>query len=93
MNQAVLLSERRLSFLEHLRAESMELLRLASALTEDLAKSVCEFNASHKKFTRLSEDLRLKVKYISDQTYQLEQLDVSLFFVDVYVIFVFQLNL
>ncbi len=76
MNQAVLLSERRLSYLENSRAESIELLRLATALTEDLSKAVCEFNGAYRKFSRLSEDIRLKMKYIAGQLDELFILEV-----------------
>ncbi|KAL7061677.1 hypothetical protein AAHC03_01606 [Spirometra sp. Aus1] len=77
VNQAVVLTERRLGFLEHLRAESMELLRLATGLTDDLAKSVCEFNSSWKKYSRLSEDCKQKMALIQNQTETLKTLEVG----------------
>lgn len=76
VNQAVLLSERRLSYLETSRAESLELLRLATALTEDMAKAVCEFNGAHKKFSRLSENCQAKLRQIAGHLDDISGLDV-----------------
>ncbi len=78
MNQAVVMSERRLGFLEHLRAESQELIKLAGGLTEDLMASVCDYNMSYKRFSHLSEEMRQKMNQIREQLHTLNNLDVSL---------------
>ena len=76
INQAVVLSERRLSVLEASRAENMELLQLATSLSEELARAVCEFNAAFRKHSRLSEDCQIKMHLIERQLDDLHSLEV-----------------
>uniref|UniRef100_A0A5K3FAZ7 Coiled-coil domain-containing protein 77 n=1 Tax=Mesocestoides corti TaxID=53468 RepID=A0A5K3FAZ7_MESCO len=78
VNQTVLLSERRLSFLESVRAENIELQQLATALADDMAKAVCEYNNAYRKYSRLSEDCQLKMKQINRQLEEISILEAKL---------------
>ncbi|KAL5103539.1 hypothetical protein TcWFU_004809 [Taenia crassiceps] len=78
INQAVVLSERRLSLLERSRAENLELLHLATSLSEEMGRAVCEFNGAFRKHSRLAEDCQIKLRLIERQLEELETLETRL---------------
>ncbi|EUB59779.1 Coiled-coil domain-containing protein [Echinococcus granulosus] len=78
INQAVVLSERRLSLLERSRAENSELLQLATSLSEEMARAVCEFNGAFRKHSRLAEDCQIKLRLIERQLDELQTLETRL---------------
>ncbi|KAM7540688.1 hypothetical protein Aperf_G00000025571 [Anoplocephala perfoliata] len=78
INQAVVLSERRLTLLEGSRAENNELLRLATSLSEEVARAVCEFTGAFRKHSRLSEDCEIKIRLIERQKEDIRTLEARL---------------
>lgn len=76
INQAVVLSERRLTLLEGSRAENLELLQLATFLSEEMSRAVCEFNSAFRKHSRLSEDCEIKMRLIERQQEDIRAIEV-----------------
>ncbi|TPP57077.1 Coiled coil domain containing protein [Fasciola gigantica] len=57
VGRTVGVTERRLSVLEHLRAENWELIRLTTSLSEGLSRAIDEYTAARSRFERLLEEL------------------------------------
>ncbi|KAM3178050.1 hypothetical protein ACTXT7_003361 [Hymenolepis weldensis] len=77
INEVVLLTKGQLKVLESSKAENLELLTLATTISEELAKAICEFTGAFHKHSRLSEDLQAKKQLIERQLEEFRNLEVN----------------
>ncbi|VDO04145.1 unnamed protein product [Rodentolepis nana] len=86
INELVSSTKGRLKVLESSKAENLELLQLATTISEDLAKAVCEFTSAFYKHSRLSEDFQVKKQIIERQLEELGNLEASHFHANIIII-------
>lgn len=77
VGRTVSVTTRRLSVLEHLRAENWELIRLTTSLSGGLAKAINEYSAARTRFEHLLEELAQIMAESDEQQKVLDELAVS----------------